>query len=180
MAISEKQRRWLLGIALLLTLAATAAVSRDDDEASASVVAVAADRHAHRHETRAEDDNGVSSSVLMLDRLKRPALPENDVKDMFKAKSWYTPPPATVARAAAVAAAKHTAAPPLPFTYIGKMQVQGGGYMVFLAKQNRVYTIREGDKVDGNYRVDSIKAPVMTLTYLPLDIKQTLQIGEAN
>ena len=90
------------------------------------------------------------------------------------------PPPAAVGDARA-ASAQRAEAPPLPFVYVGKMKEQGSnGYMVFLERQNRVYAVRQGDAIDSNYRVDSIKAPLMTLTYLPMKTKQTLQIGEAN
>ena len=107
-----------------------------------------------------------------MDKLKRPALPES-AKDMFAAKSWYVPPPAPKIRPVPVA-------PPLPFTYVGKLLQQGKSSTVFLERQNRIFLVREGDAIDANYRVDTIKAPVMILTYLPLDIKQTVQIGEAN
>jgi hypothetical protein len=63
---------------------------------------------------------------------------------------------------------------------MGKMMQQGEKSSVFLAKQDRIYIVSEGDAVDMSYRVDSIAPPLMTLTYLPLDIKQTMQIGETN
>jgi hypothetical protein len=107
----------------------------------------------------------------LVDQLKRPALPEK-VKDMFVAKSWYVPPP--VSRVVAP-----PSAPPLPYVYVGKMLEEGSNSTVFLEKQNRVFLVREGDVIDSNYRVDAINAPVMTLTYLPLDIKQIVRIGEA-
>jgi hypothetical protein len=71
-------------------------------------------------------------------------------------------------------------APPLPFVYVGKMIEQGKTPTVFLERQARIYVVHEGDAIDSNYRVDAINVPLMTLTYIPLDIKQTVQIGEAN
>ena len=70
-------------------------------------------------------------------------------------------------------------APALPFTYVGKL-VEEGKLTVFLSNQDRNYTVKEGDVIDETYHVDVLQAPTMTLTYLPLKIQQTLQIGEAN
>ena len=71
-------------------------------------------------------------------------------------------------------------APPLSFQYIGKMVDGDNRAAVFLEQQRRIFVVREGDAIDGNYRVDAIAPPVMTLTYIPLDEKQTMQIGEVN
>jgi hypothetical protein len=60
------------------------------------------------------------------------------------------------------------------------MRDNGDHAAVFLEKQGRIFIVREGDTVDSKYRVESIIPPVMTLTYLPLNIKQTVQIGEVN
>ena len=67
-------------------------------------------------------------------------------------------------------------APPLPFTYIGK-SLQDGAWEVYLARGERAYLVRENAVIDGTYRVVAIKPPVLTLTYLPLDQVQQLNIG---
>lgn len=171
MGISIKHRRWLLGAALLLTVAAVASVDSQNDRES-GVVQVDTSR-VHVPHPKAERLAGVEPSMdILVDKLKRPALTE-DVKDMFSSTSWYVPPPVPKIL-------PPPSAPALPFVYIGKMQEEGNKSTVFLERQNRIYLVREGDAIDANYRVDTIKDPVMTLTYLPLDIKQTVQIGEAN
>ncbi|OON63782.1 hypothetical protein B0920_10645 [Massilia sp. KIM] len=67
-------------------------------------------------------------------------------------------------------------APPLPFTFIGK-SLQDGVWQVYLARGERAYLVRDKDVIDGAYRVDAIKPPVLTLTYLPLNQVQQLNIG---
>ncbi|WP_413345644.1 hypothetical protein [Massilia sp. CT11-108] len=68
-------------------------------------------------------------------------------------------------------------APPLPFTFIGK-SVGDGAWEVYLARGDRTYVVREkGAVIDGTYRVESIAPPVLTLTYLPLNQVQQLNIG---
>jgi hypothetical protein len=175
MAISLKQRRWILGGALLLTVAAAA--FENQNEQDTDVVQADADRKNRSFRRFDPHSNTVnvasaSSPEIFIDQLKRAPLP-GKVKDMFAAKSWYIPPPVSKVRPKPVA-------PSLPFVYMGKMMQQGEKSSVFLAKQDRIYIVSEGDAVDMSYRVDSIAPPLMTLTYLPLDIKQTMQIGETN
>jgi hypothetical protein len=69
-------------------------------------------------------------------------------------------------------------APPLPFSYLGKL-VDGGKAVVFLASGDRNWAVRSGDTIDGSYRVDAIGDGTMTLTYLALDVRQELAIGVA-
>ena len=171
MTISKKQRGWILGVALLLTVAATASVNKQDDGDIAVV------RHATTNvEGRRQNSERTAVEETptdnLVEKLKRPALPET-VKDMFPAKSWYVPPPPVLVQVRPVA-------PPLSFQYIGKMVDADNRAAVFLEKQKRIFIVREGDAIEGNYRVDAIVPPVMTLTYIPLDEKQTMQIGEVN
>ena len=171
MGLSTKHRRWLLGAALLLTVAAAATVGGQDNSDTEVIQADASRDHVRHRNPERLADNG-SDADLNLKNLKRPALPE-DVKDIFQAKSWYVPPPAPKIR-------PKPSAPPLPFIYIGKLIEPGKASTVFLESQNRTYLVHEDDSIDTNYHIDTIKPPVMTLTYLPLDIKQTMQIGDAN
>ncbi len=68
-------------------------------------------------------------------------------------------------------------APPLPFVYIGKY-VEDGELRVFLGHQGLNLIIRDGDVIQQLYKVESIKPPLMTLRYIPLDVEQHLAIGE--
>jgi hypothetical protein len=42
---------------------------------------------------------------------------------------------------------------------------------------NQAYVGREKTVIQGTYRIESIKPPVLTLTYLPLNKAQTITIG---
>jgi hypothetical protein len=98
------------------------------------------------------------------------------VADLFRVHSWQ-PPPAPAPAPARVAAATPavTAAPPLPFRYIGKL-VQDGGVTAFVSLGTVTHVLRPGDLVAG-YRVASISAAGMELVYLRLDEKQHLSFG---
>lgn len=171
MGIAIKQQRWLLGGALLLTVAAAASVNSQSDQDD-GVVQAETSRIRVRQQMPDQLAGIESSAEILVDKLKRPALPEK-AKDIFAAKSWYVPPPQPKVRPVPTA-------PPLPFVYIGKMLEEGNKYSVFLERQSRIYIVSAGKVIDVNYRVDAITPPVMTLTYLPLDIKQIVQIGVAN
>jgi hypothetical protein len=65
-------------------------------------------------------------------------------------------------------------APPLPFTYQGRFQDEAGKTVVYLSKDDQAYSVSEGDVIDNLYRVGTIGATQITVTYLPLDIQQIL------
>jgi len=91
----------------------------------------------------------------------------------FVHQDWTPPPPPP----AAPPPPPPPTAPPLPFTFLGK-SVGGGAWEIYLARGDRTYVVREkGAVIDGTYRVDAIAPPVLTLTYLPLNQVQQLNIG---
>ena len=75
------------------------------------------------------------------------------------------PPPAPVA-------------PPMPYRVAGQV-VFDGPPRVVLARDDRVFFVREGDMLEGGYRVESIKSDAVTLVYTPLDERQTLAVASA-
>ena len=94
----------------------------------------------------------------------------------FAHQDWTPPPPPPPPPQPAPPPPPPTA-PPLPFTFIGK-SVADGAWEVYLARGDRTYVVREkGFVIDGTYRVDGIAPPVLTLTYLPLNQVQQLNIG---
>jgi hypothetical protein len=69
--------------------------------------------------------------------------------------------------------AKEAAAPPLPFSYIGKV-TQDGRTTVFLSRDQFSYAARVGENLDSEYRVDAIEENRVVLTYLPLGTQRVL------
>jgi len=94
---------------------------------------------------------------------------------LFQSQNWAAPPPSASA-AAQTAVAPPPQAPPLPFTYIGKA-VGDGIWEVFLVRADKTYIVREQTVIDGQYRVERIAPPTITLTYLPLKQSQQINIG---
>jgi hypothetical protein len=95
--------------------------------------------------------------------------------DVFVSHDW-TPPPPPPARVAPAPPPPPPSAPPLPFTYIGKA-FENGAWEVYLARGARTYIVQPKTVIDGTYRVDAIAPPILTLTYLPLNQVQQLNIG---
>jgi hypothetical protein len=91
----------------------------------------------------------------------------------FGARSWT---PAAPARSKVVEAPPKPVAPPLPYRIAG--QVSHDGVMqVVLARDDRVFTVREGESLDNLYRIESITPDAVTFVYLPLDERQQLAVG---
>ena len=98
--------------------------------------------------------------------------------DVFGRRDWNPPPPPAPPPAAVEQAPPPPPpqAPPLPFKYIGKAASQGS-WEVFLARGDQTYIVRSNMVIDGTYRVDAIAPPTLTLTYLPLNQVQQINIG---
>ena len=67
-------------------------------------------------------------------------------------------------------------APPLPFSYMGKI-IENGKLTVFLTRDDKTYAISAGDTIDHQYMVNAITAQRVDFTYIPLGQKQTMMTG---
>jgi hypothetical protein len=91
---------------------------------------------------------------------------------VFGSQNWNPPPPPPMP----APPPPPPSAPPLPFSVLGK-SVSEGRWEVFLARGERTFVVHNQDVIDGTYRVDAIAPPVLSLTYLPLNQVQQLNIG---
>lgn len=103
--------------------------------------------------------------------------------ELFANLNW-TPPPPPPAPAPAPAPPPKPAAPvtpPLPFTFVGMLERGAAKPEAFLAKGEALLVISVGDTLDNNtYRVDSLNANEIVMTYLPLNTQQTLSVPGAS
>lgn len=172
----QTRRHLLLGGALALTLGAVVWVNglEETDDAAAPAAAPSAKRRpppaaapaVARHTTAA----GGFGQARWPDQV---------------APLFGLPPPPPPPRAASAEAADGTAAPPvkrappLPYTYFGRLE-EGSKVTVFLSAGPRNLTARVGEVLDGNYRVEDITPSQIRLTYLPLNETQILNMGRSN
>jgi hypothetical protein len=104
------------------------------------------------------------------------ALPERALAEssapLFSSHSWQPPPPKVIAKPAPPPAPM---APPVPYRFVGRM-LQDGQLSVFLANGDSVITAKQGDTIDGVYRVESVGEHEIALMYLPLKQRQTIAV----
>jgi hypothetical protein len=114
---------------------------------------------------------------LDLARLRRESASDGPA-NAFASVSWYVPPPPPPPppQTKPQPPAPPTA-PPLPFTCLGRYQ-EAEEAIVFLVKGDLVLAVKEGDVIEDLYRIDGIQGATLSLTYLPLNIKQTINIGD--
>lgn len=110
-------------------------------------------------------------------RAGRYALPERpplgEVRaDIFGPHTWQPPAPKISAAPAA------PRPPAMPYRFAGKL-LQEGKLQILLAKGDDVIPVREGDTLDGAYRVESIGEAQITLLYLPLKHKETIPVSSS-
>lgn len=67
-------------------------------------------------------------------------------------------------------------APPLPYRFAGKVR-NGGEEQVLVSKGDLVFVIKEGETLDGAYRVLKIGADKIELLYLPLNSRDTILVN---
>jgi hypothetical protein len=115
-------------------------------------------------EARSSSSDGRFAALPSRDAIGKPR------GELFGFRSWA--PSQHVVRAAP-GAAPAAAPPPMPYRIAGQV-VHDGTARVVLARDDRVLTVREGEMLDDDYRVESIMADGVTLVYLPLGVREQL------
>lgn len=174
MALQPAPRKLLLGAALLASLAATAWLAMQDDEPTSDEVIELATPSGPRSARP-----GKPVRLPLLPSLARPPAPEKNTQtaDLFQSHAWTVPPPPKPA-ATAEAPAKPVA-PPLPYSYMGKLEDAPQGTLFLLSANNKVYTVLQGELIDRVWRVDDEDATALHFTYVPLALPRTLSKSAA-
>jgi hypothetical protein len=162
-------RRWSLAAALAATVAAASWVGGEQNDGSAAKRAGGETRHEPAAPTvplagpaiPATDLGGTFALKLHQRTMARESV------DVFESRSWEPQP---VERAPGP-----PQAPAVPFAYAGRM-IERGEVTVFLEAGDRIHAAKAAQTVDGRYRIDGIHGDTVSLTYLPLGTRQTLQL----
>lgn len=177
--ISRRWSRWAVpGVAFTAIVLAA-----PPDREVAGPVRPAMQQTSARASSQAAEQRALAETAhLELERLERlqsqPAVSEKrgtKIGNVFKATSWYVPPPPPPPKPPAPP--PPPSAPPLPFTYLGWYE-DAPTRLIILVKGDRMYTVAEGDVIEETYRVERVIAGRVELTYLPLNITQSLATGE--
>jgi hypothetical protein len=94
----------------------------------------------------------------------------------FAGKSWAAP--IAAAETPPPPPAPDPVAPPLPFTYAGKLE-EGSKWIIYLSKGTQSFAVSKGEIFDTNYRLEGIDNGNgnLIILYLPLSTKQLLPTG---
>ncbi len=179
---AKKSSHWLWAV-LLATIALTAwtainSGTKETDHAIELTPSSATEGTKNNIENRASSIKLQSnefivtdSKLIPWDKLKRDIVNTSTSKGLFSVHSWVIIPPAPKIK---LGPPPPPVAPPSPFTYFGKMEDGPKGTLLFLIANNKVYSVRKGEKIDAFWRFDSEDANNIQLTYLPLNLPQVL------
>lgn len=171
-------RHWRLLALLPAALACGAATDRDSGAQMPAPLETVVEPKAAEAPAPEAKPKGAELPELDVAALRRAGAPA-EPRNLFESKSWYVPPPPPPpAPIAAPAPPPPPTAPKLPFTYLGQYQ-EAATPVILLMQGERMLVVREGEIIDGIYRVEGIRGKTLTLTYLPLGIAQTLEVEGA-
>ena len=74
---------------------------------------------------------------------------------------------------------KQQTAPALPFRYVGRL-LEKGKTQVLLMRGERLYSIAAGERIGDDYRVEHIGDASISFTYLPLKLRQSMDLPGVN
>ncbi len=116
--------------------------------------------------------NSIAMNSLKPNSLKREPLPTKPY-NLFKVHSWVVVPPMKKVKPEPL---PPPVAPPAPFIYMGKLDSDNSSKntQIFLVANGKLYTPRQGEKIDQQWRLDAEEANALRLTYLPLNLPQVL------
>lgn len=92
-------------------------------------------------------------------------------QDPFSAHSWLPP-----AKPAAAGPAPAPVAPPLPFRFAGQFY-RDTGAEVYLAKGEEIFPVKEGDTLEGQYKIESVTSSEVRFLHLPSGTSQVMQFS---
>ncbi len=147
---------------------------RDADPAESVVEAVTREtRRPIQTEVPATSEPVRDAALSLADRSR--SVPSTS-GNAFAVLNWQPPPPPVrVVAPPPPPPPAAPVAPPLPFTFVGLIEKGTARPQAFLAKGDTLLVVGAGDVIDNNtYRVDTLTAQQIVLTYLPLNTAQTL------
>ena len=94
-------------------------------------------------------------------------VPERRALGKVRGELFGAPPAPPQPVAAAPSAPAVAVAPPVPYRFAGRVR-KGAAEEFLLSKGDLIFPVKEGETLDGTYRVVAVKAEGIELTYLPL------------
>lgn len=183
MSLLDKSRSFNKGLLSLLfiTVALTLWTLLHNGKIKEDDTVELADREASAHFKKPTVQNGImqanqatisatQNGTIPLQKLKREPQ-SSKVYNLFKVHSWVVVPPTKKVKPAPP---PPPVAPPAPYTYLGKLENSPKGTLIFLMANNKLYSVIKGEKIDQQWRLDAEETNALRLTYIPLNLTQTL------
>src|SRR3977135_2004164 len=114
-----------------------------------------------------------------LARLAHRVSERKAVEALVHTQTWYVSPPPPPPAPVVVVKPPPPTAPPLPFTVMGRYAHPGDRTVYFLTRDDRVFDVHIGDTIHNIYSVDGAANGQLLLTYKPLNIQQSLPLGDS-
>ena len=169
----------LCGVAVAVGVFIVATWPSDQPEAAASAGSSDAGAMTSRSARGASQRSATHDSGNLFVRLAHRVTQSKAAESLFHKQSWYVAPPPAPPAPVVYAAPPPPTAPPMPFTVMGSYAHPGEATVYFLTRGDSVFDVHVGDTIDGIYSVDGAADGQLKLTYKPLNIQQTLPLGDS-
>lgn len=161
-----KQRHYLLGLALVITIVATIYPYQGKPVQIVETTTIGTAEPIYKPHVVS-----VTQSVALN---PREWGGDKDAHDLFYVKSIGVEIPIKSKQAPKpIVVPPQPVAPPLPFTYLGKM-MEEDKITVYVTNAGRNYALKGGEVIDGIYTVQSIDSQKIIFNYIPLKTEQIL------
>jgi Cohesin domain len=88
------------------------------------------------------------------------------------------PPPPQAAKTGAASAPAVQVAPPMPYRFAGRVR-KGAEEEFLISKGDLIFAVKEGDTIDGTYKVVAVRADGIELVYMPLGTPERIVVSSA-
>lgn len=163
-------------VALIVTLGMTVWTA-SQEEPEDEVVAVTAPVRTRAPNNTATTSNDTaeqaSAQNSLIDWASLDRKANQRPKDLFSAAQWRDPYQQRN-KPVVAKAPPPPKAPPLPFSYMGRMDDGPSGNVIYLADQEQSYSVKAGGQVNLVWRLDSEDKDNLYFTYLPMQLTTRL------
>lgn len=112
-----------------------------------------------------------ADTVVLATTGAAPSADDTQLANIFAVRTWEPPPPPVDTTPLP------PQAPPLPFTFLGRIVEPGKAIAFILTQGLRVFVVSVGDQVGGDYRIEKYENGQLLFRYRPLNIRQSLDVG---
>lgn len=167
-------RQWLLGGGLVLTLALCVGLALQPEDGAAVAPTAAPRRPAA---AAAPPERAVTAGQKAADAARPAGRQPWAEAEPGQLAAWQPPPQPPAPPPQAIAPAPPPVAPLPPYQMIGRLVDSAGGQateVALLSGPNKSLSVKRGDVIDGQWRVEQVSPQGVSLTWLPARLPQNI------